>query len=198
MKTIYITKADLNKDNYYKEDGIGFDGPDFDGSVEIAEGLGYVKFKKGVYVTGSIVAKAGSGIEAGEGIEAGSGIKAGEGIQAGYGIKAGSGIKAGEGIQAGYGIKAGWGIEAGEGIKAGEGIVCELSLSFSYKLFAGTAPWTNSATKTVTCGKLLKGTIAYGDLIETGMPEEVKETDATSEAIALLKSNGYEIIKKEV
>lgn len=92
--------------------------------------------------------------------------------------------------KAGSGIEAGWGIEAGSGIK------CKLSLSFSYKLFAGTSPWTNSANKTVTCGKLLKGTVAYGDLIETGMPEEEKIPDATTEAIELLKKNGYEIIKK--
>ena len=104
--------------------------------------------------------------------------------------KAGSGIKAGEGIKAGSGIEAGWGIEAGSGI------VCKLGLSFSYKLFAGTAPWTNSATKIVTCGKLLKGTIAYGELIETGMPDEVKTDDATESAIKLLKENGYKIIKE--
>ena len=88
---------------------------------------------------------------------------------------AGSGIKAGEGINAGEGIEAGWGIEAGYGIKAGYGIRCNYGLSFSYKLFAGIAPWTNSATKTVVCGKLEKGTIAYGDLEETGLFQE--ETD---------------------
>ena len=76
---------------------------------------------------------------------------------------------------AGSGIKAGWGIEAGYGIGAGWGIRCNYGLSFSYKLFAGIAPWTNSATKTVVCGKLEKGTIAYGDLEETGLFQE--ETD---------------------
>ena len=91
--------------------------------------------------------------------------------------------------KAGSGIKAGWGIEAGEGIN------CKLSLSFGYKLFAGTATYTNTAIKTVTCGKLEKGTIAYGDLIETGMPEETKQTDATTDAIKLLKASGYEIVK---
>ena len=121
MKTIKITKADLDENNYYKEDGIAWTGPDFDGSIEIEGGLGCVRFKKGIYVTGSILVKAGSGIE------------------------------------------------------AGSGIVCKLGLSFSYKLFAGTSVHTNSATKTVICGKLKKGTIAYGDLKETGMPGDISE-----------------------
>ncbi len=109
---------------------------------------------------------------------------------------AGTGIKAGWGIKAGTGIEAGWGIEAGEGIKAGEGIECKLALSFGYNLFAGTATWTKTPTKTVKCGKLVSGTIVHGDLIETGLPEEEKLPDATTEAIELLKKNGYEIIKK--
>lgn len=79
---------------------------------------------------------------------------------------AGSGIKAGEGIEAGSGIKAGWGIEAGWGIK------CKLALKFGYKLFAGTAVWTDNADKTVECGKLEGGTVAYGDVKELGMPKE--------------------------
>ena len=103
--------------------------------------------------------------------------------------------KANSSIKAGLGIEAGESIEAGLGIEAGSSIVCKLGLSFSYKLFAGTSPWRNNATKTITCGKLLKGTIAYGDLIETGMPDEVKQSDATTEAIELLKANGYSIIK---
>jgi len=79
---------------------------------------------------------------------------------------AGWGIKAGEGIEAGSGIKAGWGIEAGWGIK------CKLALKFGYKLFAGTAVWTDNADKTVECGKLEGGTVAYGDVKELGMPKE--------------------------
>ena len=113
MDTIKIQKKHLDKDNYYKEDGIGIWDSYENTNVEIDENLGYVKFKKGVYVNGSIICKAGSGIEAGEGIEAGLGIMVGEGIMAGLGIMAGSGIKAGSGIMAGEGIKAGWGIEAG-------------------------------------------------------------------------------------
>ena len=170
MNILKITKADLNADNEYIGGAIGDYFNHADTHVEIEANLGWVKFKA-IYVKGYITAKAGSGIEAG------------------WGIKAGSGIKAGWGIEAGSGIEAGW------GIKAGWGINCKLSLSFGYKLFAGTATYTNTAIKTVTCGKLEKGTIAYGDLIETGMPEEIKQTDATTDAIKLLKANGYTIVK---
>lgn len=163
MNTIKITRSDLDEKNYYKEDGIAFTGPDFKGSVEIEGGLGVVRFRRGIYVTGKIAAAAGSGIRAGEGIRAGWGIRAGGGIEAGWCIRAGSGIEAGEGIR------------AGGGIRAGEGIECKLTLAFEYKLFAGTACWTNNADKYVKCGKLEKGTIAYGDLEETGLPEEVPE-----------------------
>ena len=70
MKTLIITKNDLDKDNYYigKENLSDWSNP-FDGHVEIAEGLGYVGFKASLVVSGSIVAKAGSGISAGWGIE---------------------------------------------------------------------------------------------------------------------------------
>ena len=68
MKTLVITKADLDKDNKYKEPEIGKWNDPADVSVEVEENLGYVRFDKGVYVKGSIVCKAGSGIEAGEGI----------------------------------------------------------------------------------------------------------------------------------
>jgi hypothetical protein len=80
MQTIKITKADLDKDNFYKEDGIGNWDNSVEASVKIEEGLGYVRFKKGIYITASLIAEVGSGIKAGEGIEAGSGIKAGWGI----------------------------------------------------------------------------------------------------------------------
>ncbi len=176
MKTIKITKADLNENNEYKKGSIGTWDNYEDTHVEIEANLGWVSFK-GVYVKGQVLALAGTGIKAGWG------IKAGEGIEAGWGIKAGTGIEAGEGIEAGWGIKA------------GEGIECKLALSFGYNLFAGTATWTKKPTKTITCGKLEKGTICYGDLIETGLPEEERVSDATAEAIELLKKNGYKIIK---
>ena len=141
MKTIKITKADLNEKNEYKKGGIGTWDNYEDTHVEIEANLGLVSFK-GIYVKGRVLAQAGTGIEAGEGIK------------------------------------------------------CKLSLSFGYNLFAGTATWTKTPTKTVECGKLISGTIVHGDLIETGLPEEEKVSDATTEAIELLKKNGYEIIKK--
>ena len=83
MKILKITKADLDKDNFYKKEEIGTYDSCEDVSVEIDENLGWVSFKKGVYVNGEINCKAGSGIKAGWGIEAGEGIKAGWGIKAG-------------------------------------------------------------------------------------------------------------------
>src|SRR3990167_9850623 len=156
MKIIKLTKSDLDQDNFYNKEEIGKWNEYENVSVEIDENLDWVKFKKGLYVNGSISAKAGSGIKAGEGIEAGWGIKAGSGIEAGWGIKAGSGIKAGEGI------KAGWGIKAGSGIEAGEGIVCKFVLYFKYNLFAGVALWKKAegVDKKIVCGKLESGTIA--------------------------------------
>lgn len=72
IKTHIITKDQLDKDNNY----IGkVDLTDFDGHLESAESLGYVKFKL-LKVKGYIHFKAGSGIEAGEGIEAGLSIRA--------------------------------------------------------------------------------------------------------------------------
>ena len=58
--------------------------------------------------------------------------------------------------------------------QAGSGIVCKLALSFQYNLFAGTAWWKKAegVDKKIVCGKLESGTIAYGDLEETGMPDE--------------------------
>jgi hypothetical protein len=168
MKTLQILKEHLDAAGFYT--GAELDVR-FEGHLEIAGGLGWVRFKKSISVTGNIVAlvgsgikagegiEAGSGIEAGEGIEAGSGIEAGEGIKAGWGIKAGEGIeagwgiKAGEGIEAGSGIEAGWGIEAGSGIEAGWGIeagsgieaglsvACRAVLSVKLRLFAGTCIW---------------------------------------------------------
>jgi len=96
METIKITKSDLNNNNEYLKEIGSYYEPE-QSHLEIDENLGTVNFKC-IYVTGSIFAKAGSGIKAGEGIEAGDGIKAGSGIEAGSGIKAGDGIEAGKGI----------------------------------------------------------------------------------------------------
>jgi hypothetical protein len=83
MKTLIITKKDLDADNYY----VG-DKNEFDGHIELEANLGWVRFKRSLKATGKIVAEAGTGIEAGWGIKAGTGIEAGWGIEAGTGIKA--------------------------------------------------------------------------------------------------------------
>ena len=77
MNIIKVSKSDLDKDNKYKKGFIGKYTDYENVSVEIDENLDRVVFEKGLYVYGSIIAKAGSGIEAGESIEAGSGIEAG-------------------------------------------------------------------------------------------------------------------------
>ena len=84
---------------------------------------------------------------------------------------------AGSWIKAGEWIKAGWWIEAGSWIKAGLSITCKLTLSFSYKIFAGVCTWRNieESEKTITCGrKEWTGVVEYGILQEILMPEETK------------------------
>ena len=176
MKIHLITKDQLDADNNY----IGkVDLSDFDGAIESAGYLGWVKVKS-LKAKFYILFRAGSGIKAGEGIKAGLGIKAGSGIKAGLGIKAGEGIraglgiKAGVGIEAGLGIKAGWGIEAGEGIEAGFSI-CAKTLSCKLRIFAGLCLWrlpTKEETQVVV-EKLENGQIAFGELVIKPAPAPV-------------------------
>jgi len=151
---VHITKKDLDKDNFYKDSGINTTE-----EITCDENLGYIKFKKSVITTQSIILGFGCGIEAG------GGIKAGDGIEAGWGIKAG------DGIEAGWGIKAGWGIEAGLSI------ICKGILKFSYQLFTGICTWrkTTEEDLIIECGKLeTDGKIVLGNLKETGnIPEEI-------------------------
>ena len=121
MKTLKITKTDLDNDNYYSGKEILFDyNNPFDGNIEIDENLGWVGFKTSLVVSGSIIAGTGSGI------------------------------------------------------KAGEGIICKLVLSFKYNLFAGTSIWKKAegSDKKIICGKLEGGEVKYGDVEETGLPQE--------------------------
>jgi hypothetical protein len=178
MKTIKITKQDLDKDNFYKYDGIGeWDNYEY-ANVEIEEGLGIVKFKKGIYVIGSIIAKADSGIEAGWGIKAGSGIEAGSGIKAGWAIEAGEGIKAGEGIICLYG-----GIKAGSRIKVNEkcGIVAGI--------------FSDSGEKDIEAQEII-GTVAYGNV--KLLPKENKEIESLSGKVVKVELDGktYEAVIK--
>ena len=106
-----------------------------------------------------------------------------KGLHCAYSItaSAGSGISAGRGISAGSGISAGWGISAGEGISA------KLELSASYNIFAGVSRWKKAEgdDKKITCGKFVKGTIAYGDLVETGLPTEEKSLAGTEVTVTV-------------
>ena len=82
MKTLKLTSKDFKKkEGNYWSDYIGKEKVDgeADISIEIEANLGWVRFDR-LWVKGSIIALAGSGIEAGSGIKAGWGIEAGEGI----------------------------------------------------------------------------------------------------------------------
>jgi len=154
-----LTKKDFKNGEYIGE--IDFTTK-YEGSIEIEGGLGWVKFKR-LWVSGRIVADRGTGISAGEGISAGWGISAGESISAGMGISAGTGIS------------AGWGISAGEGISAGMGISAKLTLKAGYRIFAGISRWVKNPTTDqlqIKCGKFEGGEICYGNLVETGLPED--------------------------
>ena len=128
---------------------------------------GNLEIKIDLVVKGHI--KAGGRIEAEEGIKAGWGIRAGKGIEAGWGIEAG------EVIEVGRGIKAGEGIEAEGGIKAGGGIKAKLTISVRLRILVGLINWRLpiASEQTVTCSKLVSGTVALGTLVETGQVEEV-------------------------
>ena len=141
MKTLVITRELLDYDNYY----IGNENvANFQGHIEIESNLGHVRFKTQLSAAGRILSKAGTSIEAGGGIEAGLGIEAGWGIEAGLGIKAGGGIK------------------------AGLSIVCK-TLSAGVRIFAGLAIWKipSSEEMEIRCEELLRGEVAFGELIIT-------------------------------
>jgi hypothetical protein len=59
------------------------------------------------------------------------------------------------------------------------GIECKLKLSFRKRLFAGVSVYRGAENeiKTVTCGEL-DGVVAYGDVTETGLPENASEAKA--------------------
>ncbi len=75
-------------------------------------------------------------------------------------------------IATGYIIaEAGSGIEAGEGIKAGFTIFCKLALNIRLRIFAGLTIYKKPTKQEmqITCGKLEKGEVCFGELIETGI-----------------------------
>ena len=74
MKTISITKNNLDSNNFYKGEGVGRWDAQEAANLELSENLGTVHFKLAIYVKGYVYAKAGSGIEAGESILSGLSI----------------------------------------------------------------------------------------------------------------------------
>lgn len=184
MITLKLTKEDFNEDKEYigKEDLSNFYG-----NLEIAAGLGALYFKS-IKTTGYIHSKAGSSIAAWLGIESGLDIVIGLGIRAGWSVKAvldirtgwsvearsdieaGGRIKAGLGIEAGGSIDSGDSISAGWGVNAGKHITCKTGLQAHLRIFAGLClgQIPNEDELKITCGKLERGVIAYGTLIETG------------------------------
>jgi hypothetical protein len=63
-------------------------------------------------------------------------------------------------------------------------------------LFAGVTPysWQEDADKSVTCGKL-EGNVVYGDVTETGLPEEKTETKSDDAEVIELNGKKYREIK---
>lgn len=140
--TLHITRADLDANNVY----IGAaDVTDWQGDIEIAADLGWVRFPSSLRASHSIRAHAGSNIKAALDIKAGSSIKASRGVEAGRDIKAGRGIKAGLGIEAGWSIEAKW-------------------IASGLRIFAGTCNWwIPSPDKMQVRAELRGGVIAFGE-----------------------------------
>ena len=183
MKTLKLTDKDFKKVGTYRE-YIGKENlADFEGNIEFAGDLGRIKLvhlKASGYIS----------IEAGDSIEAGGSIEAGDWIEAGGSIKAGDWIRAGGWIEAGDSIEAVRG-----GICTGLYITCKGLLRFKLRLFAGTMPysWIGDADTTVTCGKL-EGNVAYGDVIETGLPDDKSDTTETIE----LNGKTYKLVSEVI
>ena len=116
-------------------------------------------------------------------------------IKAGWSIKASWSIEASGYIEAGGSIIAGESIEAGEFIKAGESygisaalyITAQDTISCGLKIFAGICTWKNTedSDKTITCSKLLSGTVEYGILKETGEAKKKITIDGKEIEISL-------------
>ena len=170
MKTHIVTSEQVKDGKYIGE----VDLSNFDGHIEIEADLGTVYFSGRLAATDYIWAKSGSGIKAGTYIEAGGSITAGTYIEAGGSITAGDYIKAGTYIEAGGSITAGDYIEAGGSITAGGSINC------GKRIFAGLCSWRypDQSETEIRCGKLESGEVAFGTLIETGLPNaEVNQPD---------------------
>ena len=144
MKTLKLTAEHFDSNGNY----IGtVDVSTHDGDIEIAANLGWTKFKS-IWVSGCLIALAGSSIEAGGSIEAGESIEAGGSI------------------------------EAGLGIEAGLSITCTSMLFSKLRIFAGVCLWKlpSDDENTIRCGKVEAHSVHCKTIIETGLPED--QTDA--------------------
>ena len=83
MKTLKITKADLNERNEYTRSR----DLEFEGHIEVEASLGLVSVLGFIRAAGGLSIEAGSSIEAGESIEAWLSIEAGGSIKAGLSIR---------------------------------------------------------------------------------------------------------------
>ena len=83
MKTLRITKADLNERNEYTRSR----DLEFEGHIEVEASLGWITVNGFIRAVGGLFVEAGSSIKAGRFIEAGESIKAGESINAGWSIR---------------------------------------------------------------------------------------------------------------
>ena len=130
-------------------------------------------FKDGIYCGKEDL----SNIEGNLEIEKGGWCRFEGGISAEGDISAEGGIYAEGDISAKGGIYAKGGIlKSGYGITAGLKIFAKTTISATMRIFAGTASWSwvGDEEKKIECGKLESGTIAYGTLIENGLPDEQK------------------------
>jgi len=171
MKTLKLQAKDFKEVNGYKEYIGKEDLSNFDGNLEFEANLGLIKVSS-IEVTGYI------SIKAGDWIKAGGSIKAGGWIEADGWIKAGTSIKAIRG-----------------GVTAGLQITCTGLLKFKLRLFAGTSPdsWDENCSKEVRCGKL-EGNVVYGDVIETGLPDEEIATE--EKEVIELNGKKYQLIEE--
>ena len=70
--------------------------------------------------------------------------------------------------------------DRGTGISAGTSISAKLTLKVGYRIFAGISQWVKNPTTDqlqIKCGKFEGGEICYGNLVETGLPEDEKRKE---------------------
>ncbi|MCP4761326.1 MAG: DUF342 domain-containing protein [archaeon] len=182
MKTLKLTVKDFKGTDSFYEDYCGKeDVSNFDGNIEIAEELNWVRFFN-LKASGNIIASntdiSALSIEAGKDIRAqrvateleiksGGNIVAKGWIEAGQGIRAKGNIEAFHEIEAGLSIEAGGNIIAGSGIRAGLSITSKGMIKFRTQLFAGVcvSRKMTKEDKKIRCKEIVGGTVGYGTIV---------------------------------